>query len=335
MSITRRLCLKLTAAALDFGAWGLTACEAGAAPAARNDIAPLPGRDSRCYSIAAKVTPFGAPVYCRKGVGESYVRIEEHPSPDGCGIEIEFAAGSFPEQAHGVNKMGFIRESIVENKARRESAYIGFMTTSGEPKQNDLKLASERGAEAVLYSIGYGSITPRGVTGGTFRITLPSSYNWRDRELVAGHVRAQLDAHAAGERIPFEPGGGAPATFLYAVRKAIIAQNPLRADLVVFEGKYFELETEKHLDAETGADLARRGLARSSDRVFRLTGSLRSKKNGKHTRFHIWFEKGFEHEPPLLFEYPAASFLTLRFEATRFCGAAPLTLTSKSHGLHK
>jgi hypothetical protein len=275
----------------------------------------IPDLRARRYVARATVTLLGVPVFSRSGVGEGYARYQESPIAEGRSIEIEFGAGSFPEKAHGVNKMGFLREAVIETcaGALAECNYFGFMTASQEKSLDDARKSFLPAAENLTYSASFGTIRRDGVSGRTMRIQLPSRYDWRDCAAIAREVRPAVEARPTEEPAPLQPGGDIPATFLYAVRKAILDPRRFSEEQLIFNGKYFVLRTERQPDVAVGRELAARNLARSADRVIRLTGTLQLKHGGNQTNFHVWFESGSEQEPPLRFDYQAKSFLHLSF----------------------
>jgi hypothetical protein len=273
------------------------------------------------YVAHATVTLLGVPVFSRSGVGEGYIRYRNSPAADGRSVGIEFGAGSFPEKAHGVNKLGLIRESVIETAAgdRVQCEYFGFMTTSQEATVDDARKSFLPVGETLAYSISLGTITRGGVNCRTMRIQLPSRYDWRDRTAIAREVRSAAEVQPPQERTPFESRSDVPPTFLYAVRNAMV--NPLgwAEEPFIFNGKYFLLRATRQPDAAVGAELAARNVARSAARVVRLTGTIKAKSGGSRSGFQIWFEMGSEQPLPLRFDYQAKSFLRLSFMSTGPC----------------
>lgn len=158
------------------------------------------------YVARATVTLFGVAVFSRSGVGQGYARYRESLLGEGRSVDIEFGAGSFPEKAHAVNKMGFIRESVIETTGgeRVECAYFGFMTTSHETTLDDARKSILPSGETLTYSVGCGTVTRGGVNGHTVRIQLPSRYDWRDCAVIAREARSAVGVHPMEERMPLE-----------------------------------------------------------------------------------------------------------------------------------
>ena len=264
------------------------------------------------YLVSATIQLLGVPVVSRSFVGEGYARFDESIVAGKRRIRLEFAAGSLPERAHGFNKLGFLCESVVETQLdgqpveRAESEYFGFMTTSQEKSVEEARASLRTSEEMLTYTIGCGHATPQGVLTRTFRIQLPSHYSWRDRSTIADEARLAAGSQQEQRNVQ-DSREGVPATFLYAIREAMIEKAPHCEQAIVFNGRSFTLITEKQTDDAMSAVLG------SSAHIIRLTGTLQPKQGGTRNRFRLWFECGAGHCPPLRFEYQARPFLRLTF----------------------
>lgn len=260
----------------------------------------------RRYRASAAVSLFLMPVASRDEVGSGFIQIEERDDA----IAIQLGAGSFPERARGLNRLGFIQELIREENAGvpAECSYFAFLTSAAENSREDA------GSEfAVANAVGRdGCFTSR-----VGNIRLAPAVTWRDYPEVTARVRA---AAAAGTdcRITerkLRRGEAAPATFLYAVRAALRDPQRTAARALLYNSREFLLRTSKEADAAAGAHFVGRNLAASASGVFVVSAELLERATGKITPFRVWFELGQEHMPPLRFEYQAKSFLRLVFEA--------------------
>ena len=65
--------------------------------------------DERKYRVDAQVVLFGVPLLRRAGVGAGTVAWRESSDVEGTTRVLEFAAGSLPEHAAGLNRFGFIQ----------------------------------------------------------------------------------------------------------------------------------------------------------------------------------------------------------------------------------
>src|SRR5579862_9050068 len=93
----------------------------------------------RKYTANATVTLLGCPIVSKSGVGSGYILIDES---DGS-TTIELGAGSHPESARGLNRLGLIQESVVESAPGEvsECSYFAFMTASKEKSLDDARKA--------------------------------------------------------------------------------------------------------------------------------------------------------------------------------------------------
>jgi hypothetical protein len=308
MRLTRRRILKL-------GGGGLVSRLFGAKfEVDRLLQADSPGTrlELQTYTASATVTLFSIPLVTRDAVGSGYAVV------DGSGqtLSIQFGAGSHPESARGLNRLGFIQEAVVEERpgVPSEFAWLAFMTTSQEKSLEQAKGALENSGATVPYSAsqGYGR-------QGRFRCRLdrlefPSRYTWRDITELVGKARVSMTALQGDERgatHEAEP----PATFLYLVRRAILDPRPRTAGSLIFNSKEFRLETVKEADASATAHFAEKKLIASTASVTRLSAMLTEKPTGVRTPFRLWHETSSAQSLPLRFEYQARSFLRLSFEA--------------------
>src|ERR1700733_2837993 len=162
MSVTRRHILMLTGS-------GLLAKVFGASlpgEAARNsfdvdrllDLSSVePSRTAVTRYVAnATITLFSISLVSKSSVGSGYAVVEEV----GNTLAIQFGAGSWPESARGLNRLGFIQEAVTEERpgCPSECAWLAFMTTSQEKSLDQAKRAVETGPPGgtVPYSASQG-----------------------------------------------------------------------------------------------------------------------------------------------------------------------------------
>jgi len=248
---------------------------------------------------------FSIPLISRAGVGSGYALVEEA----GRTTSIQFGAGSYPETARGLNRLGFIQEAVVEDRpgTPEECAWLAFMTTSQEKNLDQARKALEASGAMVPYSASQG-VGHRGrFHSRVDRLEFPTKLTWRDITQLVEKARATMTALTGNE-----PGAASesekPATFLYLVRRAILDKRSQTTGLLIFNSKEFELDTKKEND---GA-------------LVRLNAVLTEKRTGTKTPFRLWYEAGSEHSLPVRFEYQARSFLRLTFEADAKAGAPPI-----------
>jgi hypothetical protein len=276
---------------------------------------------SKKYTASATIMLFSLPLVSKSGVGTGYTVIEEASAGTGRTVAVQFGAGSYPESARGLNRLGFIQEVVVEEKeAAIDCAYLAFMTTSQEKNLDQAKQALVSSGATVAYSAaqGFGQ-------GGKFasrvdRIQFPARYTWRDIPELIGTAREEM---AGGELREVNAEGVRLSTFLYAVRRALQDSRPRSATQIFFNSKRFELQTWKEKDASAGAHFAAKKLAAAGS-VIRLNALLTEHRSGEKTPFRLWYEEGSEKFPPLKFDYQARSFLRLSFEADGTAAVPPI-----------
>src|ERR1700733_5524291 len=90
----------------------------------------------RRYRLDASILLLGAPLFTRQAAGGAYASVEISRDPDATATALQFAAGSDPARAHGLNRFGILREAVVIRKVGRGEAtdlsFAGLMTRSRE-----------------------------------------------------------------------------------------------------------------------------------------------------------------------------------------------------------
>jgi hypothetical protein len=271
-------------------------------------------QEVRKYTASATVMLFSIPLVSKASVGSGYAVVEQSDKT----LSIQFGAGSYPDSARGLNRLGFIQEAVVEEEPGKpaECAWLAFMTTSQEKSLEQARKSVEKPADAsavVPYSASQGYGRMGSFRSRVDRLEFPSKYTWRDIARLVEAARGSMHALKGDEQ-----GAGAgdrTATFLYLVRRALLDPQTRTSACLVFNGKQFTLDTEKE--------------PVPSASVTRLNAVLTEKKTGIRTPFRIWFEPG-QGSLPLRFEYQAKSFLRLTFEADPAASAPPIRFAFKN-----
>lgn len=132
----------------------------------------------RRYRASATITLLSIPIVSRDDVGSGFILIEEAAHK----IAIQFGAGSYPESARGLNRLGFIQEVVAEKNRGElaECTYFAFMTTSAEKNLEQAQRALDASGATVPYAVA-----EAGGRNGTFvskldRVNLSSGVTWRD-----------------------------------------------------------------------------------------------------------------------------------------------------------
>jgi hypothetical protein len=274
--------------------------------------------ERREYVASAVITLFGVTVFSKSGVGNGNIRIEEFGPERGGTVSIEFAAGSRPEGAKGLNRLGYIQEAILEEAPGQavEAAYVAFMTASDEKNVEQARKAMQGAGNMQRYNAAQGFCRPGAFQSRIDRLVFSSKYSFRDLGTLIPMARTEMVAHEAD---PMDHQQDAESvhrsTFLYAVRRAILTPGKTSTSQLFFNSKKFRLETDKEFDPATGAHFVEKKIVDSADKVVKLSAWLTESKTGQRTPFRLWYEKGAENQPPLRFDYQARSFLRLAFEA--------------------
>jgi hypothetical protein len=290
----------------------------------------------RRYRASATITLLSVPVFSRADVGTGFTVIEDAATDDGRTVAIQFGAGSWPETAHGLNRLGYIQEVVVNSHAGEtaECAYFAFMTSSQEKNLDQGKMALENKSGTIPYAAAEGIGKSGQFTSRLDRIAFPSALTWRDYPVLIEKVRNAVAGESPEQTTSRQFSG---ATFLYCVRKALLATEEKTSANLIYNGKEFELRTAKEPDTAMGEKMAERGLVNHAGQVMRLNATLHDFQTGVVTPFRVWHEAGAEHLPPLRFEYQAKSFLRLAFEYDPGTAGPPLvpslatSLTSKEN----
>lgn len=284
----------------------------------------------RKYVASATVMLFSFPLVSKKGVGSGYAVFEEaapvSSSTSGARtLSIQFGAGSWPESARGLNRLGFIQETIAEEKPGQpaEFAWLAFMTTSKESSLDQAKKAIEISGDTIPYSASQGC-GHEGHSGSLVeRFYFPATYRWSNLSELMERARTAMTAGIVEQGFA---SPDRPATFLYQVRRAMLDSRSRTTHCIVFNNKLFRMETQKERDATASAHFAERKLAPPSACVMRLDAVLTEKRTGAKTPFRVWYAAGAEQAPPLRFEYQAKPFLRLTFEADAAADTPPIRL---------
>ncbi len=259
----------------------------------------------RRYRADATIIFLSIPFYSRSNVGGGWAA---HAQEGGRRV-LKFAAGSLPQRARGLNRLGFVEEEVLEaDGIVREAAYFGFMTFCGEENIDEAKRALES-AGGVPYAAIEGRLRPGDCRSRGAEFHCPPECDWTQLPTIESAARTAL-RDAADRPVS---GASQPAPFLYALAQAMHSREKYATQAFVYGTNPHELRTEKEPDAGTGRRLQEKGLTRSPDRVQRLEGRIRNLNTGKQSKFTVWFEQG--ETVPLRFDVKVRSFLRLTFEA--------------------
>jgi hypothetical protein len=271
----------------------------------------------RSYRAGANVVLFGVTVFSRSDVGGGFARLAETSSGLNGTVRLLFVSGSRPDRAHGLNRMGYIEESVAETNARPSHAeYFGFMTASGEDNLADARKALHGPTDGeVPFVASRGEIDGANARHTVRHVALPASLRWTNAQQLLDVVKEDLNGPGAGSGQAELNRGESPGTFLYTVLS--MERSPARTNDAAFvhNGKLFRLHAVKRVDEKMGAQFVDDRLISSSRDAVELAGLIRNATTGTETAFRVWFDRTSPNLLPLRFEFQPKSYLRLAFEA--------------------
>jgi hypothetical protein len=307
---SRRGLLKLLKPLLLARAWAPAASLGGGASAAR-----------RYYRADAVIMLFSLPIFSKAGVGSGFAFAE---NVDGAGPRarrIGFGGGSWPDKAHGLNRLGYIHETVVEDAGQlTESRYFGFMSTSQEERLDEARNALQPGQQSALFSAIRGE-SRRGSYFARFtRFISKDAVSWRLWKNVASAAERSFDGDCVSSRDERGTPGAADkilSTLLYALLRVREGNFQPSKTVFIYGGVQRSLETVSSSDPHLGEKLHQRGLVAHARSVVHMVGTTRNLQTGAKTRFSVWWDRDSQSVLPVRIELEPRSFLRLAFEADR------------------
>lgn len=277
------------------------------------------GASRRYFRADAVIMLFSIPIFSRAGVGSGFAFVEQLEGSGPRTRRLGFGGGSWPDKAHGLNRLGYIHETIAESSGSlSESSYFGFMSTSQEERLEEARAALNQSQQEAIFSAIRGE-TRQGTYSAQFtRFLSKDAVSWRFWRKVADAAQKSFE----GECLSHREERGAPGnpelvlpTLLYSllrVRETGFA--PLRTSFI-YGGIQRTLETSAAPDAKMGEKLRQRGIVANAKSVVQMTGIIRNPKLGTKTRFSVWWDRDSRSPVPVRIELEPKSFLRLAFEA--------------------
>ena len=282
---------------------------------------------TRAYTATAYVTLMSITIFSRASVGGGFASLDEEEAKAGCDIRLRFFAGSSPERAHGLNRLGYIDEHVQEQKgAPAAIRYFGFITANRETSLKEARVALDSsGHKSVTYVAAEGLSRGATVRYCVRDMLLPAHYRWVDSEQLLRQVTSNWNSRPADERERSVDShvSQTTETFLYALTRAMVSSRKQSEARFIYNGTMYRLSTETVQDERTGQDLKRAGFRLSPLNVVRLKGIIRRDGQGAETEFRLWFDRSSSNVLPLRFEFRPKSFLRLVFDANPTSAEAP------------
>ncbi len=243
----------------------------------------------RRYRVTATVTALGIRIFSRSGVGGGYAAVEFGERDGATCSALQFAAGSLPDRAAGLNRFGILHEARSERAEFSQSAFAGFITSSKEESIADARKALKKAEGGVPVVLAWG--TARGPKGlaHTAHLEVPPTFTWPESEVVLADLLQRSSEEPPREYSAPEAGG-----FLGAMRRAGLASGDFHAPFL-HNGKVYELRT------------TRKGPE--------LDGEIRNEHHHTTAEFKAFYDHGYPSGLPVKFEYHPRSYLRLTFEA--------------------
>lgn len=265
----------------------------------------------RSYRVDATILLFSVPVLRRAGVGDARVAHHRLSAANGASrYALEFAAASDPKRAHGLDRLGWIREVVVEaDGAVRRAGVLGIMSDSPEETAEEARtaLTNDPNAEKLVAIDSSHSGGREGRTRSrVIRFRAPRG-KCNDGEDLPDLARSSFRSSSVEwEEIDWPQAETAPATFLYALKRTL-EQGGGAAEYVWNQNRYamrIQREPDTSASSEFGTS------------VDRVRGELRNiTQNLRPLRFQLWVS----HDPvlpmPFRIEFQPRSFLRLTLEA--------------------
>jgi len=279
----------------------------------------------RWYKATAYLTIFGIPIYSRSNIGYGWAAQQTRFTRNAQIVDLQFMGGSFPEHAHGLNRFGYIQESVQERADTAISAeYFGVMTTSREETLGDAKSAlGSQGTGEMPYVAAAAQIDGNTARCSIRHLVMPEPRKSATGELTrlarASFGMAPVVSSDSDKSLSSVPTD----TFLYTLRNAMLSESPTTRDRFLYNAKMQTLTTEKHADKKVEAEMHRLSLLTGNAPVLRLTGVIENEMTGERTTFSVWYQKGSPSILPLRFEFKPKSYLKLVFEAQAPHQSAP------------
>lgn len=260
--------------------------------------------DRRGYRAEASVRLLGLTVFSRAGVGSGFAAAHDGSE----GSLLRFGAGSFPERARGLNRLGYIEEW----SGGGAGAYFGFMTSSPEESVAQARRALEGPGDPVhQFAVAEGWVGPRTAAGAVARCALPAHVSWKDAPRLLPELRERFRREAGAAREV--ESGSAAHTLLHLLRDAFRSRAPRLEAGYIYNAIRYRLRLEQELDPAMGRRLAARRLCADPARLVRADGEIRRGGASGVTRFSFWAEPE-RSLLPVRIELQARSYLKLAFE---------------------
>jgi hypothetical protein len=261
---------------------------------------------ARKYRADAVILFLGMTIYRRQAVGDGEAAVEE--SGEGANLRrtLFFAAGSDPKRAHGLSRLGWMRETVSGPEAApSQIGYSGVLSASPEESLEHARqsVAAPNSGHNTFAAV-MGANRPGRSRSAIAHFDFDASAVWSDRELIRqAHSLFDGNVNWRETSWPNSPNQ-APATFLFQL------VTLLNKRIRTATGRYVYSEQEYLLTLE------RQQPGSGGEHLVAVRGKIRNLRTGRETSFRLWLEDD-SSIVPVRFEFQPRSFLRLTFEAIK------------------
>ena len=263
------------------------------------------------YRADATISFLGIPIFSRNGVGSGYAVFEEERGDGERTLGLQFAGGSWPERAAGLNKLGMIQETMHETAGSLDDAtYFGFMTSAPEQNLEEARESLKKNpGKTIPFAAVEGLQKPASYSFRQVHFDQPADASWSTWQQLLPRVYEQFAGATAKAHRKALTGQG---PFLYCLQQILNSREKRHRTHFLYGQKAYELHTERAPDTKMRDKLARKGLCSADAPLDRLQGEIHGAAKGTVTKFRLWVVAGAPL--PLRIELQPRSFLSLAFE---------------------
>ena len=276
------------------------------------------------------------PIVSRANVGVTSFTARDITTDRRTGVRAyELFAASFPERARGLNRLGFLRESLVVDRTGIvETAQFGVISSEREDTMRKVDRVLDNDADELPYSVVDSLITTDVADSRVLQLLMAGQ--WETAGALYDQVRPYWDGDdptytrhlpnddRSGYETPLAFLGGLMAS-LQAVANAVAAgEDPRRTERYqpyVHNSNPLRFEVRKVArDEDRAEEYAQTGWLEDPSALRRIEYRLRDARGKEVDRFKLWVElrpssPGDRFPPPHLpvaYEYEPGSYLRLR-----------------------
>lgn len=251
----------------------------------------------RRYRMDAAILLLGAPLFTRQAAGGGYASVEISRDESASAVALQFAAGSTPARAHGLNRFGILREAVVQHGAEAggatELSFAGMMTRSREESFEQGRKALASAASVAECVVARGKTSGATMQSWIDTVAAAADCHWTNLGAALCQALQQEPRTPPREIVP-----GSTTTFLNAMRDAALCQEAAVRRQFIHAGKQYWLETR-----------------RSPEHPSELAGAIHDLNGARCAEFRTIYAAEDESGIPIRIEYRPRSFLRLTFEA--------------------